>query len=78
MNALNALFTVRRVRKTLETVRHRGLTMVLLMGLSLVFITGCAVFETTPEDVHQKLTHPLDGHLYIPDSADNRSEMAAY
>jgi len=52
--------------------------MVLLMGSSLVFMTGCAVFETTPEDVHQKLTHPLDGHLYVPDSVDNRGEMAAY
>ncbi|HUK81087.1 MAG TPA: hypothetical protein VLZ12_00480 [Verrucomicrobiae bacterium] len=75
---MNAVFTSQRVRKTLQTVRRRGLTMVLLMGSSLVFMTGCAVFETTPEDVHQKLTHPLDGHLYVPDSVDNRGEMAAY
>jgi hypothetical protein len=39
---------------------------VLLLGFSLVFLTGCAAFETTPADVHQKLTHPLDGHLYVP------------
>jgi hypothetical protein len=46
-------------------------TMVLLLGLGLVFMAGCAAFEVTPADVQQKLTHPLDGHLYVPDSMDN-------
>jgi len=44
---------------------------ILLLGLSLVLMAGCAAFETTPADVQQKLTHPLDGHLYDPDSTDN-------
>ena len=46
-------------------------TKVLLLGLVLMLMAGCAAFETTPEDVHQKLTHPLDGHLYEPDSMNN-------
>ena len=52
--------------------------MVLLFGLSLVFMAGCATFETTPEDVEQKLTHPTAGHLYVPDSANNPPKLAAY
>jgi hypothetical protein len=54
------------------------LTMVVLTGLVLMVLIGCAAFETTPAAVHQKLTHPLDGHLYIPDSANERGELAAY
>jgi hypothetical protein len=52
--------------------------MVLLFGFSLVFLAGCAAFETTPKDVEQKLTHPLDGHLYAPDSGDKPRQLAAY
>ena len=44
---------------------------ILLLGLTLGLMTGCAAFETTPADVHEKLTHPLSGHLYEPDSASN-------
>jgi hypothetical protein len=44
-------------------------TMILLLGFGLVLMAGCAAFETTPADVQQKLTHPLDGHLYDPEAA---------
>lgn len=36
--------------------------------LSLLWtLAGCATFETTPEDVHEKLTNPTKGHLYERD-----------
>lgn len=44
-------------------------TRVLLLGLGLVFMAGCAAFETNPADVQQKLSHPLNGHLYLPEPA---------
>ena len=56
---------------TMKTTRR------LLLGLALIGMSGCAAFETTPKDVVQKLTHPLDGHLYVPDSVDNPQELAA-
>jgi hypothetical protein len=46
--------------------------------LSLILMAGCAAFETTPADVHEKLTHPLNGHLYVPDSVDHSQKLAAY
>ncbi len=45
---------------------------ILLLGLGLAAMAGCATFETTPADVQQKLTHPLAGQLYEPDSTNNR------
>lgn len=53
-------------------------TMPLLLGLALIFMSGCAAFETTPKDVAQKLTHPMDGHLYVADSVNNPQKLAAY
>jgi hypothetical protein len=53
-------------------------TMLLLLGVTMIFMAGCAAFETSPEDVHQKLTHPLAGHLYVPESANNPQKIAAY
>ena len=47
-------------------------TRVLFLGLGLVFMAGCAAFETNPADVHHKLTHPLNGHLYVPEAARDR------
>jgi len=52
------------------------ITKVSLLGLVLMLMAGCAAFESTPEDVHQKLTHPLDGHLYVP--AEHAQPIAAY
>ena len=52
------------------------ITKVSLLGLVLMLMAGCAAFETTPEDVHQNLTHPLDGHLYVP--TENLQTIAAY
>ncbi len=46
-------------------------TIVLLFGFSLVLLAGCAAFETTPADVQQHLTHPLDGNLYDPNTREN-------
>ena len=51
------------------------ITKVSLLGVVLMLMAGCATFETTPEDVHQKLTHPLDGHLYVP--AEHLQTIAA-
>jgi hypothetical protein len=53
-------------------------TKFLLLGLALIFMAGCAAFETTPKDVEQKLTHPLYGHLYVPNSVNNPQKLAAY
>ena len=53
-------------------------TMPLLWGLALIFMSGCAAFETTPKDVEQKLTHPLAGHLYDPNSVNTPTKLAAY
>jgi hypothetical protein len=55
-----------------------NITTTLLLGLSLLSLAGCAAFEVTPGDVHQKLTHPLDGQLYVPDAANHRGELAVY
>lgn len=38
--------------------------LLLALGLAL---TGCAVFEQTPEDIQQKLTNPGSGQLYERD-----------
>ena len=39
----------------------------LLLGLLLLSLVGCAVFEQTPEDVQQKVTEPTKGKLYVPE-----------
>ena len=53
-------------------------TMPLVLGLALILMSGCAAFETTPRDVEQKLTHPLDGRLFVADSVNNPQKLAAY
>ena len=45
---------------------------ILLLGMGLLFMAGCAAFAGFPADVHQHLTHPLDGHLYDPAAARDR------
>jgi len=39
----------------------------LLLGLGLALLVGCAAFETTPGDVQRKLSDPTKGHLYERD-----------
>ncbi len=38
-----------------------------LLVLCLILLTGCAVFEQTPDDVQKKLTDPTAGQLYERD-----------
>jgi len=39
----------------------------LLLGIFLNLVAGCAVFEQTPEDVQKKLSQPTKGQLYERD-----------
>jgi hypothetical protein len=46
----------------------RGATMrLLVLGLCLIFLMGCAAFEQTPQDVQKKLSDPTKGKLYERD-----------
>lgn len=40
--------------------------------LSVILLAGCAAFEGFPSDVHQHLSHSLDGRLYDPGTAKDR------
>jgi hypothetical protein len=40
--------------------------------LSMILMAGCAAFDGLPGDVHQHLTHPLDGRLYDPGTEKDR------
>jgi len=39
----------------------------LVLGLCLIFLMGCAAFEQTPQDVQKKLSDPTKGKLYERD-----------
>ena len=39
----------------------------LILMLGVTVLTGCAVFEQTPEDVQHKLSQPTKGRLYERD-----------
>jgi len=46
--------------------RRLSMRLLLLIG-GLALLLGCAAFETTPDDVKQKLSDPTKGHLYERD-----------
>ena len=50
---------------------RKQLLVTLVVALAPVLMAGCAAFEGFPADVHQHITHPLDGHLYDPVTMDN-------
>ncbi|HUK83183.1 MAG TPA: hypothetical protein VLZ12_11200 [Verrucomicrobiae bacterium] len=43
----------------------------LLLGLGLMLLVGCAAFETSPGDVQRKLSDPTKGHLYERDPLES-------
>jgi hypothetical protein len=51
----------------LRRVERRLSMRLLLLIWGLVVLVGCAAFETSPEDVKQKLSDPTKGHLYERD-----------
>jgi len=55
----------------LPRVEKRPTMRLLLLGLGLMLLVGCAAFETSPGDVQRKLSDPTKGHLYERDPLES-------